>query len=129
MPVRSLSLSVIKWPDIKTVDQAVRHWTEKVVKNRKDVVRIGYFGSYARGNWGVGSDLDILIIVKSSQKSFIYRASEWDVTDLPVHADLLVYTVDEWESLSQRGFHQNLEREIVWVYTSFLRNETESTSG
>ena len=63
MPVRLLSSSVLKWPDAQTVDRAVRQWAAKVVRSRTDVLRIGYFGSYARGDWGVGSDLDLVILV------------------------------------------------------------------
>lgn len=51
MPVRSLSSSVFKWPDKATVERAVQLWAEKVAAQRKDVLRIGYFGSYARGDW------------------------------------------------------------------------------
>jgi predicted nucleotidyltransferase len=50
MPVRSLSSSVLRWPDAQTVDHAVREWAQKVVRHREDVLRIGYFGSYARGD-------------------------------------------------------------------------------
>ena len=73
MPVRSLSSSVLKWPDGKTVEHAIKLWAEKVSQNRKDVLRIGYFGSYARGNWGVGSDLDVIIVLESSEEPFERR--------------------------------------------------------
>ena len=58
MPVRSLSSSVLKWPDAQTVERALRRWTKKAVRDRDDVLR-AYFGSYSRGGWGVGSDLDL----------------------------------------------------------------------
>lgn len=117
MPVRSLGSSVLKWPNAQTIEQALRHWTENVVRNRKDVLQIGYFGSYARGDWGVGSDLDLVIIVESSEQSFERRSVEWDTTELPVPVDVLVYTKEEWQSLSQqRQFYQTLMREAVWVY-------------
>lgn len=116
MPVRSLSSSVFTWPDAKTVDQAVRRWAEKVVRTREDVRRIGYFGSYARGDWGVGSDLDLIIVVRESAQPFERRAAEWDVTELPVPTDVLVYTEEEWRSLSQQGrFYQTVMREGIWV--------------
>ena len=116
MPVRSLSLSVLKWPDARTVGQAVRLWAEGVGQSRKDVLRIGYFGSYARGDWGVGSDLDLMIVVESSEQPFVRRAIEWDVTELPVPADVLVYTEEE-SSLEQQGpFYQKAVQEAVWVY-------------
>ena len=117
MPVRRLTSSVLKWPDSRTVAQELRRWTEGVVRERKDVLRIGCFGSYARGDWGVGSDLDLVVVVKSSEKPFHRRATEWDSTGLPVPVDLLVYTEEEWGSLTaQRGFFQTLMREAVWVY-------------
>jgi len=117
MPVRSLNSSVLKWPDAHTVAQAVRRWAKKVVKLRQDVLRIGYFGSYARGDWGVGSDLDLIIVVEKADQAFEKRAAEWDVTELPVPADVLIYTKEEWQSLSQRGrFFKTLMKEAIWVY-------------
>ena len=117
MPVRSLSSSVFTWPDAQTVDQAVRRWAKEVVRTRESVRRIGYFGSYARGNWGVGSDLDVIIIVGESNQPFARRAAEWDVTELPVPTDLLVYTEEEWRSLRQRGrYYSTLMREGIWIW-------------
>ena len=133
MPVRSLSSSVLKWPDAQTVDQAVRRWAEKVAHRRADVLQIGYFGSYARGDWGVGSDLDLVIVLERSDQPFARRAIEWDTTELPVPADVLVYTGAEWQSLDQQGrFYRTLVCETVWVYGLTASNaETlvESHSG
>lgn len=117
MPVRSLRSSVFKWPDRQSVDQAVRRWAEEVVRRRQDIARVGYFGSYARGDWGVGSDLDLLLVVERSEQSFERRSLEWDTTSLPVPTDLLVYTKEEWEVLAREGrFYRTLMREAVWVY-------------
>ena len=69
MPVRSLTSPVLKWPDAQTVLKALKRWVEKVNQIRRpDIVRLGYFGSYARGDWGVGSDLDLVIIVENSDE-------------------------------------------------------------
>lgn len=124
MPVRLLTSSVLKWADAKTVDGAVRRWAEKVAGDEQNVLKIGYFGSYARGDWGVGSDIDVIIIVESCGQTFFRRSLEWDVTGLPVPADVLVYTKKEWQSFSQdlpsnevKGrFYQTVMQEVVWVY-------------
>ena len=117
MPVRSLNSFILKWPDAQTVAQAVRQWSQKALLSHYDVMRIGYFGSYARGDWGVGSDLDLIIVVESSDQPFERRASKWDATELPVPADVLVYTDEEWQSLEQEGrFYQTVKQEAVWVY-------------
>lgn len=76
MPVRSLSSPVFKWPDGNTVCQAVRLWAQEALRQRVDIRCIGYFGSYAGDNWGVGSDLDLLIIIDHSEKPFEQRPLE-----------------------------------------------------
>ena len=116
MPVRSSNSSVLKWPDAETVDKAARRWAAMAVQSRQDVLKIGYFGSYAQGNWGVGSDLDLIIILKSSGQPFTRRAVEWDVTQLPVPADILVYTEEEWQSSNTGRFYQTVMQEAVWIY-------------
>lgn len=118
MPVRSLSSPVLTWPDAALVDRAVRNWATQVAARRDDVLRVGYFGSYARGDWGVGSDLDVVIIVEQDPHPFERRAIAWDTTDLPVPADAFVYTRQEWEALSVSGgrLAQILKREAVWVF-------------
>lgn len=118
MPVRSLSSSVFKWPDAPTVRRAVLCWAEAVARTCPDILRIGYIGSYARGDWGVGSDLDLIVIVERSEEPSWRRGLKWDLSSLPVPADLLVYTQAEWQALAAQGgrFHQTVEREAVWVY-------------
>lgn len=119
MPVRSLSSRVLKWPDREQVDRALREWAASVAASRSGLRQLGYFGSYARGDWGVGSDLDIVAIVEESHEPFHRRSMGWDVSGLPVPADLLVYSVEEWQRLQQEGkrFVRTLERETVWVFS------------
>lgn len=118
MPVRSLNSSVIKWPDLETVDRAVRAWVAQQIQKERDILRAGYFGSYARGDWGVGSDLDLILVVKNSNLPFWRRSLKFDTLDLPVPVDLLVYTQEEWQNLLQqrKRFPQTIEKETVWVY-------------
>ncbi len=116
MPVRSSRSSVLRWPDAQTVDRAVRRWALQLGHSRPEVLRIGYFGSYARGDWGVGSDLDLIIIVASSERAFVRRAADWDTTALPVPADVLVYTQAEWQMLEQQDRLPPLTSSIIWVW-------------
>lgn len=127
MPVRSLSSSVLKWPDAQLVDQAVRAWSCDLGKRHPQILRIGYIGSYARGDWGVGSDVDILILVSHSEQPFEQRSSEWDTCTLPVPADVLVYTIEEWQRLPRESrFYQSVTREARWVFER-TENETSNT--
>jgi uncharacterized protein len=117
MPVRSLNSPVFKWPDREFVHQALLEWVEQKAKEKPELLRAGYFGSYARGDWGVGSDLDLILILDQSPVGFYQRATEWDATSLPVPVDILVYTEDEWKALASRGdrFQKLVEAEAIWV--------------
>jgi uncharacterized protein len=117
MPVRSLSSSVLVWPTRDAVDNALRQWAAESRARHADVVRIGCFGSFARGGWGVGSDLDLIVVVRHSDIPFERRGVAWDLTELPVSADLLVYTEAEWESLlaSETRFARMLQSEVKWL--------------
>ena len=117
MPVRSLNSSVLKWPDAISVECAARAWAKRIAQNETRVRRVGYFGSYARGDWGVGSDLDVVIIVNDSDQPFENRARACDATELPVPTDVLVYTLREWETLPRdERFYKTLLSEVVWIY-------------
>lgn len=117
MPVRSLNSSVLRWPDRHQVVQALAGWTVREALRHAGLLRLGYFGSYARGDYGVGSDLDLVAVIEDSSEPFSRRALGWDLSSLPVPAELLVYTQDEWGRLQTEGsrFAQTLQRETRWL--------------
>lgn len=119
MPVRSLGSSVLRWPDLDEVSEAVELWARKEIPKHPELLRIGYFGSAARSEWGVGSDLDLIAVVSKSSQPYERRGLSWDLTSLPVPSDLLVYTESEWTALQRGGgrFARTLARETVWLYT------------
>ncbi|MBI3940908.1 MAG: nucleotidyltransferase domain-containing protein [Acidobacteria bacterium] len=131
MPVRSLSSSVFRWPDRKQVDRAVRVWVAEEVQEHPQLCRLGYFGSYARGDWGVGSDLDIIAIVQEASEPFERRSRAWDLGSLPVPAEILVYTKKEWERLAAGDglFSRRMRREVIWIYSSDFETQCETHGG
>lgn len=117
MPVRSSGSRLLRWPDAQSVDHAARRWASDLAARDGAVVRVGYFGSYARGDWGVGSDLDLVVILSHCPEPFERRALRWDTTTLPVPADVLVYTAAEWDRLGDEpGLVRTAAREATWVY-------------
>ena len=116
MPVRSLSSSVLKWPTKSDVTRAVTNWLHELSEAGR-IVRGGYFGSYARGDAGVGSDIDIVVTVAEHDLPFERRAAQFDTTGLPVPADLLVYTQSELDDLlaDSSRFAHVLRDETVWL--------------
>jgi predicted nucleotidyltransferase len=108
---------VLKWPDAAAVEQALRGWAQREWRARPELVRLGVFGSYARGDAGVGSDLDLVAVVRASSEPFARRGVAWDLTSLPVPAEILVYTDQEWQAMQRRGgrFAEVIARETRWI--------------
>ena len=117
MPVTSSSSSVKRWPKREAVLDGVRAWAATEARQRPELRALGYFGSYARADEGFGSDLDLVAVVAHSPLTFMERAREWKTETLPVPADLLVYTAEEWEALRNRAgrFAGVLATETVWL--------------
>ncbi len=118
MPVRSLDSSVIRWPSKHEVEKAIQKWVNQLIEVRADIMRVGYFGSYATGNWGVGSDLDVIVILEKSEQDFERRGIQFDTGDLPVPSDILVYSAAEWNKMKQEDdyFYRRVSDEVIWVY-------------
>lgn len=97
MPVRSLASSVLRWPSREEVEVALRAWLQR--HPIPGLLALGYFGSYARGDHGVGSDLDLVLVVKAADLPPWQRAAQLPLEELPVPAEALVYTLEEWQAL------------------------------
>ena len=115
MPVRSLTSSLLRWPSREAVRAAVVRWAQEAAKRNRSIRRIGYFGSCARGNWGVGSDVDLVLVLDDAAAAAEARI---DTADLPVPADVLVFAEAAWQDRLRRRdrFAQVLRSETVWVF-------------
>ena len=76
----------------------------QVAKNNH-ISYLALFGSYARGDWGVGSDLDLVVIVDDAELSPVERRRRYEPTHVPVPADVWVYTRSEWSALADHSPH------------------------
>lgn len=128
MPVRSLSSSVLAWPKKSQIEAALGAWALDRVKDTPGLIAIGFHGSYARGDWGVGSDLDLIVIIESSAIPFEQRCSSLDTHSFPVPVDMLIYTREEMRKMLARAdrFALTLRREVRWI---FQREEGVSLTG
>ncbi len=115
MPVRSLSSAVLKWPDREQVLAAARRWAVALRAGDESVQQVACVGSYARGDWGVGSDADIIVIVADSTRSPVERSRRYYPDELPVAVDLWVYTRAEWDALSERSPLLRARLDQEWV--------------
>ena len=117
MPVTSSTSSIKRWPNAEVVLSALEDWGEAEAKRRQDLIALGYFGSYARGDAGFASDLDLIAIVQRDDRPAMDRAGDWSTEKLPIPTDLLVYTADEWARLQAENgrFARTLNAEARWL--------------
>lgn len=109
----------MRWPSRDEVDAAVRRWVREAMANDSTIQAVGYFGSYARGEAGVGSDLDLIVIVQASDRPFHQRSLGWQFNEIPVPVESVVYTQAEWQQMAANPsrFYQTLMQEAVWIYS------------
>lgn len=103
MPVRSSRSAVIKWPDRGTVLAGARSWAAALGPTRPEVARILCFGSVTGDRWGVGSDLDVIIVVASSEVPFEKRGLDYPLPECGVPVDMAVYTAEELARFRSEG--------------------------
>lgn len=101
----------------KLLDESLKRLVEKLSGK---VDKISLFGSYARsyphGKADLFTDLDILIIGESD-KPFVERLGWiYSYLTLPVDADILWYTPEEFEKIKDRGFIRNILKDEIVLY-------------
>ena len=118
MPVRSLTQSLLRWPEPEQVLSQVRFWAAQVAAEHPGLERVGLFGSYGRGDAGVGSDLDLLLIDAASCGPQHQRLLAWPLAELPLSCDALVLTPREHSELLASGsaMAAALRRDSRWLW-------------
>ncbi|MBA2667962.1 MAG: nucleotidyltransferase domain-containing protein [Trueperaceae bacterium] len=101
MPVTSSRSSIKRWPSAEQVLGAATVWAKEFAAANDGVVAVGYFGSYAVGEAGVGSDLDLIVIRRDDAP--VPDLLGADVAALPVPTDILHYTEGEFSAMLERG--------------------------
>ncbi|MDA2934929.1 nucleotidyltransferase domain-containing protein [Acidobacteria bacterium AH-259-D05] len=101
MPVRSSNSVVVKSADQETVKQAVERYADRLRREHPEVKRFIWFGSWVSGLPGPRSDVDLCIVVSSSDERLRDRVAKYLPSCFPTGMDLIVYTVDELERLRE----------------------------
>lgn len=116
MPVTSSHSRAAWWPRAADVKAAAGVWAEQLAAKDTRVRAIAYFGSYARGDQGFGSDLDLIVLVEG-RAAGLDDPYLWDMRGIPVPAEAITYSLDQWARLKHGNgtFYQMLQREAVWL--------------
>ncbi len=86
--------------EIKLVDEArvrrcIKEFAESLLAANSEVEEVVVFGSFADGTYAPGSDLDVLIVLRNSEKAVRDRIPDFLPGAFPVGLDLFPYTREE----------------------------------
>lgn len=80
------------------------------------VRRVSVFGSYARGRRDLFTDLDILVVLDTTDPIPERLARLYRQLDVPVDMDLVVWTPSEYERMRERSFGRSITAEEHVLY-------------
>lgn len=99
MRTKSLNSVVIKSINRQEIEHAVQSYIEQLRINHPEIERIFWFGSWVDGLPSPGSDVDLCLVITSSNKTAHKRSPDYLPLGFPVGIDLFVYTIKEFEQL------------------------------
>lgn len=99
---------VIKSIDRKEIELAVNAYIGNLRAEHPEIDRIIWFGSWVNGLRSPGSDVDMCLILRSSDKVIRDRIPDYLPIGFPVGIDLFVYTTVEFEQVRNEspGWYQ-----------------------
>ncbi len=108
---------MLRWPSSAEVLEQAHQWAQRQEAGHPELEAVGVFGSYGRGDAGVGSDLDLLLILSHCDLPIWERLRPWDTATLPLATDLLVYSRQEWQTLPSWNprLAATLARDVHWL--------------
>jgi uncharacterized protein len=80
---------------------ALRNLIQEWTQQHPELEQVILFGSYARGDYFPGSDVDVLLILEKSYQSFLNRIPKFLPIQFPVAIDIFPYTRDEVQRMMQ----------------------------
>lgn len=104
------------------VEQVIWEALERFVdrlSTRSEVLAVVLFGSLARGRPGVGSDVDLLVVLAQSDLPFLERIPLYAPERFPVDVDVFPYTLDEVNRGQPLARQALMEGRVLWHRPDF----------
>jgi predicted nucleotidyltransferase len=89
----------IKFTDPQRIRKAVIDYAFRLRSTHQEIKRIIWFGSWVTGLPSAGSDVDLCLIISSSDKPLRERIVDYLPVGFPVGIELFAYTESEFEQL------------------------------
>ena len=98
-----MSSVVVKSVDRAVIESAVAEYAERLRARHPEIERIIWFGSWVTGRPTPGSDVDLCLILRSSDKQRRNRVADFLPVGFPVGIDLFPYTREEFDRLADNS--------------------------
>ena len=105
MQIRSSGSVRIISLDVENIIKKLRTAAEELKKVDNNVLEVFLFGSLAKGEAVPGSDADIVIVLKKSEKRIIDRITDFvdSFSDINIGVDIFPYTIEEIAEFKEEG--------------------------
>ena len=124
---RSYGSVQVTWLDRSAVIEATRKAVAALAEGKPEVLKVILFGSMARGDAVPGSDVDLLVVVAESGRSFLHRIAEYRLSGIPVGVDVFPYTQQEFDKMLAEG-NGLIRQALAEGQTLFDRSESKPSS-
>lgn len=100
------------------VREQVRAAVRRLAARHPEIQRAVLFGSLARGDAVPGSDADVLLVLKKSDRPFMKRISDYELSLSSIGVDVFPYTEEELARMEKDGnaFIEQALAEGVEIY-------------
>lgn len=103
----------VYWVDKEAVHQALDRFVA-ACRQRDDVLAVVLFGSLVEGGFGVGSDVDLLLVLCESDRPFPDRIPLYQPDRFPVDVDVFPYTWEEIRAGQPLALRALATGRILW---------------
>lgn len=93
----------IEYVDRFSVTHALEAFIQSLASKHPELERVVLFGSFAKGCAVPSSDVDLLLVLESSELPFLERIPAFLPTRFPVGVDVFPYTREELERMLEEG--------------------------
>jgi uncharacterized protein len=80
---------------LKALEDLIQQWTQR----HPELEQVILFGSFARGDYFPGSDVDMLLILEKSDQPFLSRMVKFLPAHFLIDIDIFPYARDEFERI------------------------------
>jgi predicted nucleotidyltransferase len=119
----SLSSVVIKSIDERAVRRAMDEYAARLLRDHPEIEEIVVFGSFVRGTYGPGSDLDVFVTLTHADKTIRDRIPDLLPGAFPVGVDLFPYTRAEIAERQESPILDEVRRS-PWRYSRRRRGRS-----